>query len=197
MSSLPGSSDVELADRHRYGDEAAFEEVHERFASMVYGLCLRMSGDSTRAQDLSQDVFLRIFRSLGRFRGRSSLRTWVYTVTLNHCRSRLGRKRLRTESLELETGERALQDPCRDPEDLTVAHDTGKVVSEALLHLPTRFREAVVLRDIEGLSYAEIASVLGIRIGTVRSRIARGRDQLRVLLGRVLSGPVLSGKEVP
>ena len=179
---LPGSSDVELADRHRYGDEAAFEEVHERFAPMVYGLCLRMSGDATRAQDLSQDVFLRIFRSLGKFGGRSTLSTWIYTVTLNHCRSRLGRRRLRTESLESETGERAIEDPCRGPEDLTLARDTGKVVGQALLHLPARFREAVVLRDIEGLTYAEISSVLSVRIGTVRSRIARGREQLRVLL---------------
>jgi len=177
------SSDVELADRHRYGDGSAFEEVYSRFGPMVYGLCLRMCGDATRAQDLSQEVFVRVFRSLGRFRGRSSLSTWMYRVTLNHCRSRLGRKRLRTEPLDETASDLRLADPARDPEDLTVARDTGKLVSQALLQLPSRFREAVILRDIEGLSYREIAKATRVRVGTVRSRIARGRDGLRALLG--------------
>ena len=88
------SADLDLVDRHRYGDGAAFEEIYQLHSSMVYALCVRMSGDPAAAQDLSQEVFLRIFRSLGGFRGRSSLRTWIYRITLNHCRSRLGRKRL-------------------------------------------------------------------------------------------------------
>ena len=178
------SSDLELAERHRYGDEAAFEEVYTRFAPMVYALCLRMSGESNRAQDLSQEVFLRVFRSLGRFRGRSTLRTWIYRVAINHCRSCLGRRRLRTESLDDGFLVARVADSGRGPEDVTVAKDTGRLVAEALLELPGRFREAVVLRDIEDLSYREIASILGIRLGTVRSRISRGRDRLRVLLER-------------
>ena len=178
------SSDLELAERHRHGDEAAFEEVYTRFTPMVYALCLRMSGESSRAQDLSQEVFLRVFRSLGRFRGRSSLRTWIYRVAINHCRSCLGRRRLRTESLDDGVLVVRVADSGRGPEDLTVAKDAGRLVAEALLEIPGRFREAVVLRDIEGLSYREIASILGIRLGTVRSRISRGRDRLRVLLER-------------
>ena len=127
-------------------------------------------------------MFLRIFRSLSRFRGRSSLRTWVYRVTLNHCRSRLGRKRLLTEPLDTPAVERQVRDPGRGPEGLTLAADAGRLVARALLRLPARFREAVVLRDLEGMSYREIADVLGIRLGTVRSRISRGREQLRVIL---------------
>ena len=180
------SSDLALAERHRYGDAAAFEEVYTRFAPMVYALCLRMSGESSRAQDLSQEVFLRVFRSLGRFRGRSSLRTWIYRVAINHCRSCLGRRRLRTESLDDGVSVGKVADSGRGPEDVTVAKDVGRLVGEALLELPGRFREAVVLRDIEDLSYREIASILGIRLGTVRSRISRGRDRLRVLLERRL-----------
>ena len=174
--------DANLADRHRYGDRSAFEEVYSKHASMVYGVCLRMCGDPTRSQDLSQEVFLRIFRSLARFRGRSSLKTWVYRVTLNHCRSRLGRRRLKTEPLELSAVDWKVADPSRGPEDLALARDTGRVVQRGLLKLSGRFREAVILRDLEGMSYREIAEVLGVRIGTVRSRIARGREQLRLIL---------------
>ena len=180
------NSDLELAERHRYGDEAAFEEVYTRYAPMVYAVCIRMSGESSRAQDLSQEVFLRVFRSLGRFRGRSSLRTWIYRVAINHCRSSLGRRRLRTESLDDGASIAKVADSGRGPEDMTVAKDTGRVVAEALLELPGRFREAVVLRDLEDLTYREIASILGIRLVTVRSRISRGRDRLRVLLERRL-----------
>ena len=178
------SSDLELAERHRYGDDAAFEEVYTRFAPMVYALCMRMSGESSRAQDLSQEVFLRVFRSLGRFRGHSSLRTWIYRVAINHCRSSLGRRRLRTESLDDGVVAARVADSRRGPEDVTVAKDVGRLVAEALVELPRRFREAGILRDIEDLSYREIASILGIRLGTVRSRISRGRDRLRVVLER-------------
>ena len=181
-ASFVPDADVDLADRHRHGDETAFDEVFARYSAMVYGLSLRMCSDPLRAQDLSQEVFLRIFRSLSRFRGRSSLRTWVYRVTLNHCRSRLGRKRLLTEPLDTPAVERQVRDPGRGPEGLTLAADAGRLVARGLLRLPARFREAVVLRDLEGMSYREIADVLGIRLGTVRSRISRGREQLRVIL---------------
>ena len=149
---------------------------------MVYGLSLRMCSDPSRAQDLSQEVFLRVFRSLSRFRGRSSLKSWVYRVTLNHCRSRLGRNRVLTEPLDTPAVERKVRDPGRGPEDLTLSADAGRIVTAGLLRLPRRFREAVVLRDLEGMSYRKIGDVLGIRLGTVRSRISRGREQLRAIL---------------
>jgi RNA polymerase sigma-70 factor (ECF subfamily) len=174
-----------LVERHRYGDPSAFEHVYERFSGMVYNLALRLSGSPDRAQDLTQEVFLRIYRHLARFRGRSSLKTWVYRICLNHCRSRLGRRRLRLESLgDSEDGRSVVEpvDPARGPEDLALADETGRRIASALSRVPGTFREALVLRDLEGLSYREIASVLGVRIGTVRSRIARGRDQLRKVL---------------
>lgn len=173
--------DLELAERHRYGDEKAFDEVYRRFASMVFNLSYRMSGRAEKAEDLTQEIFLRIYRHLGRFSGRSSLKTWVYQVTLNHCRSRLGRKRWPMQSLvedDADYGVQLVSDD-RDPEDLVMAGDAGRRVGEALAGVKTVFREAVVLRDIEGLPYDEIAVILGVRIGTVRSRIARGRDALR------------------
>jgi RNA polymerase sigma-70 factor (ECF subfamily) len=178
-------SDRDLAERHRYGDDAAFEEVYGRYAEMVYNLALRLAGDPEEAADLTQEIFFRVFRHLARFRGGSSLKTWIYRVALNHCRSRLGRRRPPTDSLTAEPGEAPRPepaDPRRDPEERAMAGDEGRRVVAALARLPAPFREAVVLRDLEELSYQEIAEVLATRIGTVRSRIARGREQLRTLL---------------
>lgn len=183
------SDERTLAERHRWGDEAAFEEVYRAHAEMVYNLALRLSGDPDRAADLSQEVFLRIHRHLGKFRGRSSLKTWVYRVTLNHCRSRFARRRLPTSSLD--GGDERLDripDPRRSPEERAMAGDAGRVLEAALAELPVPFREAVVLRDLEGLSYEEIAEVVGTRIGTVRSRIARGRRALREVLAHGAPG---------
>jgi RNA polymerase sigma-70 factor (ECF subfamily) len=179
---LPATADGDLAFRHRYGDESAFEELYDRFAPMVYNLCLRMSGDPQRAQDLSQEAFLRVFKGLPRYRGGSSLKTWIYRITLNHCRARLGRHTLATEPWDAQRWESGPADPARGPEETLLARDSGRRVAAALLGVPLRFREAVVLRDLEGLSYEEIAGVLRVRTGTVRSRIARGRERLRELL---------------
>ncbi len=183
-TSLSSNPDLDLATRHRYGDPQAFEEVYGRFAKMVFNLAYRMSGTAEEAEDLAQEVFLRIHRHLGRFNGRSALKTWVYRVTLNHCRSKLGRKRYPSQPLAEENdGEGVrLVDEGRSPEDLALARDAGRQVSLALRQVKPVFREAVVLRDLQGLSYEEIAEILKVRIGTVRSRIARGRERLRIVL---------------
>lgn len=185
-------ADWQLARRHRWGEAEAFDEVYQRYASMVFGLAYRLSGNAEKAEDLSQEVFIRIFKHLARFDGRSSLKTWIYRVTVNHCRSKLGRKVWPTRTLAEEDDERGVQlvDPGRDPEDRTLAGDAGRQVMAALRHVKPVFREAVILRDLEGLAYDEIAEVLGVRIGTVRSRIARGRDRLRKVLDTPTLEPV-------
>jgi RNA polymerase sigma-70 factor (ECF subfamily) len=174
-------TEEQIVERHRDGDEEAFEELFRRFASMVYNLTLRMTGDPEQARDLSQEVFLRVFRHLGRFAGRSSIKTWIYRVTLNHCRSRLGRKRLAIDPRGDELAAK-VKDPAPSPEQVAMARVTTARLETALLALPGGFREAVVLRDVEGLSYEEIAAVLRVPMGTVRSRIARGRAELRRML---------------
>jgi RNA polymerase sigma-70 factor (ECF subfamily) len=174
-------SDQDLVDRHRYGDAAAFEEIYQRFSTMVYNLALRLAGDPEEAADLTQEIFLRIYRHLGKFRGRSTLKTWIYRVAVNHCRRRLGRRHL--EAAELSPAvEAVLADRRRGPEERALASDAGRQLELALAAVKPVFREAVVLRDLEELSYAEIAEVLGVRVGTVRSRIARGREALRQVL---------------
>jgi RNA polymerase sigma-70 factor, ECF subfamily len=176
--------DIDLVERHRSGDLNAFDEVYERFGEMVYNLALRLSGNREEAADLTQEIFLRVYRHLGSFGGRSTLKTWIFRVALNHCRDRLSRHYPATLPIDdrTEEGEPAFADPARSPEEMALAADEGRRVTEGLSLLPQVFREAVVLRDLEGLSYEEIAEVLGVRVGTVRSRIARGRDQLRCLL---------------
>jgi len=176
--------DVELVERHRCGDLQAFDEVYARFGEMVYNLAARLAGNREEAADLTQEIFLRIYRHLGSFGGRSTLKTWVFRIAVNHCRDRLSRHSPVMQSIDdgAEEGGVPIADPGRDPEALAVAADQGRRVTEGLARLPQVFREAVVLRDLEGLSYEEIAEVLGVRVGTVRSRIARGRDHLRLLL---------------
>jgi len=176
--------DTDLAERHRRGDGRAFDEVYSRHSTMIYNLALRMSGDREAAADLTQDIFLRIYRHLGSFRGNSSLKTWVYRVGLNQCRSRLGRKRPLEQPLAEEGAEGVapLPDPARGPEEIAMAGETAERVTAALAGIHLAFREAVVLRDLQGLEYEEIAQLLDVPIGTVRSRIARGREALRLAL---------------
>ena len=177
-------TDLDLVQRHRYGDTEAFDEIYHRYGAMIYNLAFRLSGDLDLAADLTQEVFLRAFRHLERFRGRSSLKTWLYRVGLNHCRSRLSRRRWFFVPVAEEEPTEGLQlvDQRRGPEERAMAGERGRILRRALAKLPLQFREAIVLCDLEGLSYEEIAAVLGIRMGTVRSRIARARGKLKVLL---------------
>ena len=183
-ASTMATTDQELAERHRYGDPEAFEELYDRFGTMVYNLALRMTGKPEDAADLCQDIFLKIYRHLGTFHGRSSLRTWVYRVAMNCCHSRFRRQRSWRSRLLVDAVEilERVPDERRSPEDNALAQGTAELVTKALSRQPGVYRQAVVLRDIEGLSYEEIGEVLGIRLGTVRPRIARGRDRLRALL---------------
>ncbi|HEX2225420.1 MAG TPA: sigma-70 family RNA polymerase sigma factor [Thermoanaerobaculia bacterium] len=177
--------DLSLVERHRCGDAQAFDEVYGRYVEMVFNLAYRLAGGE-EAADLTQEVFLRVYRNLGSFRGHSTLKTWIFRIAINHCRDRLARKYPAMQPFEDENGEESVcvADPARGPEELAVAADEGRRVAEGLTRLHPTFREAVILRDLEGLAYEEIAEVLGVRIGTVRSRIARGREQLRALLER-------------
>jgi RNA polymerase sigma-70 factor (ECF subfamily) len=177
-------TDRELAERHRYGDADAFDEVYERFESMVYNLALRMGGDEAEAADCTQETFLRVYRHLGGFRGRSNLKTWVFRIALNCCRSRYRKRATRRRYLD-SSGDEIIDrvaDESRNPEERAAAVELSLQVQRALSEVAPVYREAVILRDLQGLTYDEMASVLGIKLGTVRSRIARGREQLRQLM---------------
>jgi RNA polymerase sigma-70 factor (ECF subfamily) len=186
-----------LVARLRAGETSAFEELVGEYQPLVYALTLRILGNIEDARDATQETFLKIYRHLERFRGEASLKTWICKVAINQARTsdRWWRRRRRdvTASLDLEPEEQGrlgaltvatLADETASPESQTLARERGREIQRALGEVKKDFRIAVILRDIEGMSYEEIACILEISVGTVKSRIARGREMLREVLQR-------------
>ena len=180
------SGDWALVQQCASGDEAACSRLVTDHQRMVYQLALHLLGDAQEALDLSQEVFLRVFRTLPRFRGQSTLRTWIYRIVVNQAsnRQRWWRRRRRAQQVPLdETGpirtEFADSRAFSMPDRVLQQRETAGRVWTALEQLPFDQRAAVVLREIDGLSYDEIASSLGVAVGTVKSRLARARATLR------------------
>jgi RNA polymerase sigma-70 factor (ECF subfamily) len=178
-----------LIDRCVGGDEFACAELVEAHQRMVYQLALHLLGDPEEALDLSQEVFLRVFRTLDRFRGQSSLRTWIYRIVVNQAwnRQRWWRRRRRGEQVSLDdhiraNGELQARAEGASPDRILGQKELAARLWRALEALPFDQKTAIVLREIDGLSYEEIAFSLGIAVGTVKSRLARARDALRVQL---------------
>lgn len=178
-----------------HGDEQAYEILIQRYQQPVYNLVCRLANDPSDAADIVQEVFLKVFRNIRSFRHGSSLKTWIYRIAVNEAYNhRRWFSRHRRQEVALSPGEEAptftgsFADPGRTPFDQAADHETHALVEAALEKLNPRFRAAVVLRDIEDLSYEEIAAVLELSLGTVKSRILRGREALRkVLEGRLAS----------
>ena len=175
--------DAELLQRWQSGDEAAFEDLVRRHERRVFRLLLRMLGNREEAEDVTQEAFLSLHRHGHRFRREARFSTFVYRVASNAALNRrrtLGRNRSRIDELEVRQ-QAGFDLPARprDPEDAAVGSEAQERVQEALLDLPPDLRVAVVLYDIEGQSYQEVARVLGIPEGTVKSRIHRARSALR------------------
>jgi len=177
-------------ERVEPGIDLSFEELFERYSSMVYGLVLHILGDREEALDVSQEVFLAIFRKMNTFRGESSLKTWIYCIAVHRAANRFrwwNRLRRRgTVSLEEHLSKSpdhelfcSLQSSIRSPEEALLRQEEHAEIERALLQLPLQQRIAVIMRDIEGLPYEEIAQSMGASLGTVKSRIARGREMLK------------------
>lgn len=178
-----------LVARCLQGDGFAFSRLVALHEGMVVNLALRLLGDREEARDLAQDVFLQVFRTLGRFQGRSSLKTWIYRITVNQCRNRQRwwRRRRRDRALSIEqlkpTDEARLASRQGSPAfDHVARREAAQRVQAALLGLSFDHRSILVLREVEGLRCEEIAATLGVPEGTVKSRLARAREQLRRLL---------------
>lgn len=165
----------------------ALEEIYLRFKDRVYGLAWKMTGDSQEAEDLTHDVFLRIHDHLDSFEGRSELGTWIYRVATNLCLNHL-RRRKRASFFEAIEERFGLTDRSRSQESAAIQAEATEMLQGAIRTLPPVYRACVVLRDLEGLSYQEMAEVLGVPEGTVMSRLARGRDRLRQALARANQG---------
>jgi RNA polymerase sigma-70 factor (ECF subfamily) len=176
-------SDELLVRRFQEGSADAFEALVQRHGTRVYNLCLRILGDPEEAADVSQDTFLAALRKLSTFRGDSAFTTWLHRVTVNACYDSLRRKRRRPllQIVRDEDDERPETSlPAPDHADEVVF---SVDVARALLEVPEEFRVVLVLADVQDLPYDEIARVLEIPVGTVKSRVFRGRAALGKALG--------------
>ncbi len=165
------------------GDADAFEALVRRYQSRIISLTRGYAGNSADAEDLAQEVFVRVFRSLRRFRGESLFRSWLYTIALNVVRSHHSR-RGRQKPVWGDSGADDTKpfDTPGDSPDVEIALVRRDAIDRALATLPDDLREAVILRDLHGLEYREIADATGAPIGTVESRIFRARQRLRLAL---------------
>ena len=194
MRVSPGET---LVMRLKERDETAFKEAFELYKDMVYSLAVKLLRDKSEAYDVTQDVFLTLYRQILRFRGESSLKTWLYRVTLNQAanRNRWWRRRFRSrfETVSITTGldDQASMEPVSLEPSLDrqlLSKEARRAIEDALAALPFDQRAAVILRDVQHLTYEEIAETIGVSMGTVKSRISRGRERLRRVLQRYNPG---------
>lgn len=180
-------TDAELVSAAKNGDTDAFGTLVERHQSMVYSLAFRMTGNPDDAADLSQDAFLRAWRGLDRFQERSTFATWLYRLTNNLCIDFLRREKRRDEvSITVEKDGEEYQSELPDeryaPERVLEKKQAQLTLEQGLAALSPEHRQVLILRETEGLSYVEIARILGLEEGTVKSRLARARLALRRFL---------------
>ena len=177
--------DQDLIARARQGDLAAFNVLVERYQTGAYNLCLRLLGAPAPAEDAAQEAFISAYRSLDRFRG-GSFRAWLFRIAANACYDELRRRKARPATSLDRTGdedERPLEPPDTAPsmEERAANTELHRALEDALAQLPRDQRLAVVLCDVQGFDYAEIAQTMGVSLGTVTSRLGRPRSRLRVI----------------
>jgi RNA polymerase sigma-70 factor, ECF subfamily len=181
----PISDPPGLVERLRAGEPAAFEELVRVHQHRVFGVAARMLGSAAEAEEIAQEVFLRVHRAIGEFRGEARLSTWLYAITSRLCLNRLASGARRRERAD----EAALEDAPSGDADAAATLERGELetaLRQAIAGLPEDRRIVVVLRDVEGLSYDEIAAALDLEPGTVRSRLHRARMDLKAKLERFL-----------
>jgi RNA polymerase sigma-70 factor, ECF subfamily len=176
-------ADERLVQRFQEGNAGAFEELVSRHSTRVFNLCLRIRGDPEEAADASQDTFLSALRKLHTFRGEAAFTTWLHRVTVNACYDSLRRKRRRPMLRVVVDEDDDRPEPSLPSPDHAEQVILSVDVAAALQQVPEEFRVALVMADVEDLPYEEIASVLEIPVGTVKSRVFRGRAALGKALG--------------
>lgn len=191
--------DAEAVRRARTGDQGAFEQLVLSHQRRTFNVAYRILGDYDEALDLTQEVFLLAHRSLGQFRGEARFGSWLLSIAVNQCRNRLKqwkrRARSRHDSLSDPIGDegsdlqRELPDPGTTAVEALEGRQLEEMVSEEMMHLDEEYRTVLVLREVQGVAYEEVARLLEVPVGTVKSRLHRGRAVLRELLrGRLSPG---------
>jgi RNA polymerase sigma-70 factor (ECF subfamily) len=195
-SALPlQSEEAALIAELRAGSEEAFAWLIARFHQPIYSLLARTVPDRAEAADLTQEVFVKVFRGVGNFHGESSLRTWIYRIALHEAsnqrrwwmRHKQQEVAIEQEMTDPESGaamrlKETLVDPAQSPYEMAVHAENRKLVEAALNQVPEPFRTTLILRDIEGFVYEEVAEMQGVNLGTVKSRLVRGRAALKAIL---------------
>jgi len=184
-----------FVSRLKANEDAAYDELVRTYSASIYHVAYRMTGDAAEASDAVQDIFLKIFRHIGGFKGEAALKTWIFKIAFSEILNRLRwwkrRHRFTTLSLDESPNGNApsynVAHASPTPEEILQAKEREDAIEQAMWKLSREHRSIIVLRDIEGFSYAEIADVLGISIGTVKSRVARARADLKKSLMRYLS----------
>lgn len=175
----------EFIERLMAGDAEALETFVARYINDVYKLLLRLTADKEEASDLTQETFLRAIRAIKSFRGDSDLKTWLFRIAINvsNSRFRWWQKRGASITFSFDSEEVDLRkiasSDTENPECVALKKERESILIKALMKVPKKFRDAMILRDIEGFSYEEIAEILQVNLGTVKSRIARGREEFR------------------
>jgi RNA polymerase sigma-70 factor (ECF subfamily) len=186
---MPEGYEEQLVERLKRRDEAAFNELVRAYEKRVFRLVLRMLGDRAEAEDVAQDVFITVFKSIDSFRGESKLSTWMFRVATNHCKNRIKYLDRRARGKKGELDELSEQDALESasmsssamvarPDQQAEANQIEGIVRAAIAELDEDQRELVVLRDVENMSYEEIQQITGLPEGTVKSRLHRARLQL-------------------
>ena len=190
-----GLSDAALMERVRAGDPEAFRPIVERYQRRLYGYFLNLVADPTTAADLAQETFVRVYQAAPRYRESGRFEAWLFCIASNLVRSRKRRQASRGPHLSLDDVSRAAEAQRAGsaasafaPDESAWRSELREALRRALPRVPLVFREAMLLRDVEGWSYREIAEMLGVREGTVKSRAHRGRQRLRALLAPRFEG---------
>lgn len=182
-----------LLQKAQEGDRKAFEALVALHSRRVYNLALGYTGRHHDAEEIAQTVFVKVWRALPQFRGASAFSTWLYRLTLNACTDHYRRERKRRGDLSLDDPDLSpIRDAAPSPEEIVIQWEEEAILRKALAELPEQHRVILILREMDGLDYQEIAQVLELQVGTVKSRLARARRALREKLlaeGNLLDAP--------
>lgn len=189
--------EAKLIERLVARDERAFNELVQAYGRRVSALVLRMLGNRAEAEDLTQEVFVQVFKAIGTFRGDSKLSTWIYRIAVNLCKNRSKYLRVRhageqdeleavAERVPLGQATKANVAQIERPDEAMAGKQVERIVQNAILQIDPTFRECLILRDVEELSYEEIEQITGLPAGTVKSRIFRARAQLKEIVEKQL-----------
>ncbi len=181
IKALEGASDTELVARSATGDVDAFGKLYEKHRRRVYSLCLRMLGNPTEAEDMTQDVFMQVYRKLGSFRGEAAFTTWLHRLTVNQILMHFRKRHVRMEAPTEDEDLKELIEPGTErPQAMSVVDRVA--LEQAIAQLPPGYRAVFVLHDIEGYEHEEIAHLLGCSVGTSKSQLHKARMKLRKIL---------------